>query len=443
MAALSSSSLVAQSSASILGECNSASSSPSHIPTFSGLRTLVPAKVIAAKNKCTSGCKCSRHPAIRAAAVSENSSSHETSDVATSSQALFASVAQTSAPSAAPPSSSSIVPAVLAAGLLGGATFALLSKKAAPPAKPAPPTPAVVAAAAVTSSYTNGAATKFVKRAAPAALATMAATFPNAMQEETFMKAVAEELRNLGFNRDNCIALVNTCRDEVCRPIVNLIDKEFGMSFNIAGLGGLVSCGKTGFKAAMSHSPEFPCETDGKPRERYIFFGFPHVSIGESGEVGSLLRRGRGKPSSACGALIAIKGDIQAGGPVEEDPDNAEYVSLKKKIIARVKPSSTLSDGPSLVQVTRAALQAITDDLEHLISLTVDTITADYVVITGVQIHSGDQIPGEPFRIERTCDYIAPNAMYAVIRGEKHILHTEINQITAIKSVPADLFSNN
>jgi len=27
----------------------------------------------------------------------------------------------------------------------------------------------------------------------------------------------------------------------------------------------------------------------------------------ESGEVGSLLRRGRGKPSSACGALIAIK----------------------------------------------------------------------------------------------------------------------------------------
>ncbi|CAI7924594.1 unnamed protein product [Closterium sp. NIES-54] len=164
----------------------------------------------------------------------------------------------------------------------------------------------------------------------------MAATFPNAMQEEMFMHAVADELRNLGFKRDNCIALVNTCRDEVCRPIVNLIDKEFGLSFNIAGLGGLVNCGKTGFKAAMSHSPEFPCETDGKPRERYIFFGFPHVSIGESGEVGSLLRRGRGKPSSACGALIAIQGDISAGGEIEEDPNNAEYVLLKKKIAAKV-----------------------------------------------------------------------------------------------------------
>ncbi|CAI5503806.1 unnamed protein product [Closterium sp. Naga37s-1] len=276
------------------------------------------------------------------------------------------------------------------------------------------------------------------KKAAPAALATMAATFPNAMQEEMFMHAVADELRNLGFKRDNCIALVNTCRDEVCRPIVNLIDKEFGLSFNIAGLGGLVNCGKTGFKAAMSHSPEFPCETDGKPRERYIFFGFPHVSIGESGEVGSLLRRGRGKPSSACGALIAIKGDISAGGEIEEDPNNAEYVLLKKKIAAKI-PSS--SGSPSLVQVTRAALQAITDDLENLISLTVDPATADYAVITGVQIHSGNQVPGEDFCPERTCDYIAPNAMYAVIRGEKHILHCEVNQITGISSVPADQFA--
>ena len=71
-----------------------------------------------------------------------------------------------------------------------------------------------------------------------------------------------------------------------------------------------------------------------------------------------------------------------------------------------------------------------------------DPATADYAVVTGVQIHSGNQIPGEPFRIERTCDYIAPNVMYAVIRGEKHILHTEINQINAIKSVPAQSLQN-
>ncbi|CAI5497715.1 unnamed protein product [Closterium sp. Naga37s-1] len=392
--------------------------SSSAIPSFSGLRAAAPVKA-AAKAACARNCKCSRHSVVRAAAASANN------DAEASSQTLFASVTQAAPAPAA--ENSLLVPGIIGAGVVGGAALALLTNKPAAPAAAAP------AAAASSAPVAHA------RRAAAPALATMAATFPNAMQEETFMHAVAEELRNLGFRRDNCIALVNTCRDEVCRPIVNLIDREFGLSFNIAGLGGLVICGKTGFKAAMSHSPEFPCEKDGKPRERYIFFGFPHVSIGESGEVGSLLRRGRGKPSSACGALIAIKGDIKAGGPVVDDADNAEYVELKRKIIARVKPSGP--DGPSLVQVTKAALQAITDDLEHLISLTVDPATADYAVITGVQIHSGAQVPGEPFRIERTCDYIAPNAMYAVIRGEKHILHTEINQITAIKSVPANKFA--
>ncbi|CAI5460991.1 unnamed protein product [Closterium sp. Yama58-4] len=373
----------------------------SSIPTFSGLRAAAPAKATKIAPKAQSTRRAS--PVLVAASTSGNDS--VTSQQSQPSQTLFASVSKATAAAPSAPASSPggvVVPALLGAGILGGATFALVSKAVKPAASAAP----------AAGNAANGAAVSRAKRAAPAALATMAATFPNAMQEDTFMHAVADELRNLGFKRDNCIALVNTCRDEVCRPIVNLIDKEFGLSFNIAGLGGLVNCGKTGFKAAMSHSPEFPCETDGKPRERYIFFGFPHVSIGESGEVGSLLRRGRGKPSSACGALIAIKGDISAGGEIEDDPNNAEYVLLKRKIAAKIPPGS---GSPSLVQVTRAALQAITDDLEHLISLTVDPATADYAVITGVQIHSGNQVPGEEFRIERTCDYIAPNAILRTI----------------------------
>ncbi|GJP33137.1 hypothetical protein CLOM_g17705 [Closterium sp. NIES-68] len=271
----------------------------STIPAFSGLRAAAPAQSKAAPNA---------QPARRSAPVLvAASTSGNESAVSQASQTLFASVAESTAAAPSAPASlpgGVIVPAILGAGVLGGATFALVSKATKPASS----------ATSAAGTAANGAAIPRAKRAAPAALATMAATFPNAMQEDTFMHAVADELRNLGFKRDNCIALVNTCRDEVCRPIVNLIDKEFGLSFNISGLGGLVNCGKTGFKAAMSHSPEFPCETDGKPRERYIFFGFPHVSVGESGEVGSLLRRGRGKPSSACGALIAIKGDIAAGG---------------------------------------------------------------------------------------------------------------------------------
>ncbi|CAI5478457.1 unnamed protein product [Closterium sp. Yama58-4] len=308
-------------------------------------------------------------------------------------------------------------PSVLGAGALGVASYLIVrkltsgsTKAEGAEAKSAPPSGIVPRA----------------KKAAKTALAAMAATFPRAMQEEAFMKAVSNELSKLGFKRDNCIALVSTCRDEVCRPVVSLVDREFGLSFNIAGLGGVLNCGSTGFKAAMSHSPEFPCETDGTVKERYIFFAFPHVSIGESGEVGSLLRRGRGKPSSACGALIAIQNDINAGKATVSDPYDEEYVLLKKKVKSLILRRG--GSEYSLVEVTRAALAAVNDDLEKLISLTVDPATADYAVITGVQIHSGNQIPGEPFRIERTCDYIAPDMMYAVVRGQRYDLQLEADK---------------
>jgi hypothetical protein len=391
MAAANSASLV---KASVVAE--------SFLPSFSGLRVSSQVSLPSAGH--ASQCSCCR----RSLSVRANSQYV--------SQGAFAAIS-----AAAPPP---FVPALLGAGVVAGSALAFLSKPGAPSAS-----------SPLLAESQNGAASYLTKRAADAAIATMASTFPNAMQEENFMRALAAELYNLGFRKDNCIGIVNTCRDEVCRPLVNLIDREFGLSFNVAGLGGLVNCGKVGFKAAMSHSPEFPCNVDGTPRERYIFFGFPHVSIGESGDVGSLLRRGRGKPSSACGALIAIRNDISKGNTGSSDPDDPEYCLLRSKVASRLSKSTS---EPSLVQVTKAALQAITDDIENLVSLTVDPGTADYAVITGVQIHSGNQIPGEPFRIERTCDYIAPNAMYAVIRGQKQILHCEVNQITSIKSVPAD-----
>lgn len=259
-----------------------------------------------------------------------------------------------------------------------------------------------------------------VTEAAPAAMRTIAHYFPNSMQDEAFVDAVANELFKLGFSKDNCIALVNTCRDEVCRPLAGYIDQQFGLSFNISGLGGLINCGKTGLKAGMSHSPEFPCDVDGKPRERYVFFAFPHVSVGETGEVGSLLRRGRGKPSSACGALIAIKNDSNAGTLSQEDAYDAEYITLKKKVLAQPACRNCGPEGPSLVTVTKAALQAITDDIESLIKKTVNPETSDFAVITGIQIHSGNQIPGKAFRVDRTIDYISPGAMYAVIRGKRY-----------------------
>jgi hypothetical protein len=380
------------------------------MPAFSGLKA---------------SSKASDVKVLAAPCVCPNCKSRTVRASANQGEATFASVSQSAAPSPAAPS---VVPAILGAGALGAAAYFVV-KKIVAPNSPAPSAPSSSYAPSTTPYTIVPPYIPRAKSAAPAALATMAGTFPNAIQEEAFIKAVAAELSNLGFKRDNCIALINTCRDEVCRPLVQLVDREFGLSFNISGLGGLVNCGKTGFVAAMSHSPIFPCDVDGTAKERYIFMAFPHVSVGETGEVGSLLRRGRGKPSNACGALIAIKNDITSGAPVVEDPDNAEYILLKKKVMSKIDKSVS---APTLVQTTKAALAAIDDDLEKLISLTVDPSKADYAVITGVQIHSGNQIPGEPFRVERTCDYIAPDKMYAVVRGQRYNLQIEAKKAETV-----------
>jgi hypothetical protein len=73
----------------------------------------------------------------------------------------------------------------------------------------------------------------------------------------------------------------------------------------------------------------------------------------------------------------------------------------------------------------------ITEDLEKVVSQVVNPETADYAVITGIQIHSGDQIAGQPFRVERTIDYVAPGTMYAVIQGKKYDLQVSAPKVLA------------
>ena len=51
------------------------------------------------------------------------------------------------------------------------------------------------------------------------------------------------------------IQQVSTCRDEICRPLVDKLDRRWGPSFNIASLAGFCFCGRTGFKAALAHAP--------------------------------------------------------------------------------------------------------------------------------------------------------------------------------------------
>jgi hypothetical protein len=245
--------------------------------------------------------------------------------------------------------------------------------------------------------------------------------FPTALGVDDFLSRLEVALYAYGFTGENAIAMSNLCRDEITSGFKHKLDHVFGSSFNTNGLGGVLTCGVTGVKAGLSHSPV--SATSGK--ERYVFLSFPHIAIDCEGSVGEIVRPGRPDPSCACGALNAALIEIQAGGleascsqPGRHDPLDPEYSILKQRLARRIRYeglSERVAD-LDLVEMTRVAERTITDDLEYLIKHAVAGRRADYAVITGVQIHSwGRQYKGEAPNIE----YIAPSTVYTVVAGER------------------------
>jgi len=105
----------------------------------------------------------------------------------------------------------------------------------------------------------------------------VAGYFPSALGVDDFIARVEVVLSGFGFTGDNSIAMTNLCRDEVTTILKDKIESVFGGSFNTNGLGAVLTCGVTGMKAGLSHSPTI------SGRERYVFFSFPHIAIDSQG----------------------------------------------------------------------------------------------------------------------------------------------------------------
>ena len=182
---------------------------------------------------------------------------------------------------------------------------------------------------------------------------------------------------------------------------------SWGQPFNLAGLAGMIFAGKTGFGAAESHSP------NGDERERYVFFAAPHIAIGAGGEPGLCERVHRSGPSSACGALVALLGEIGKGelGPTD-DADDVELGLIRQRLGSRLVGTTGLDgNAHDLLSLTCSAHDVIREDLERIVATTVDPAKADHAVVTGVQIHG----PGGR-------NYIQPRVAYAVVGGKRQQL---------------------
>eukprot|EP00246_Nothoceros_aenigmaticus_P012475 TRINITY_DN38_c1_g1_i1.p1 TRINITY_DN38_c1_g1~~TRINITY_DN38_c1_g1_i1.p1 ORF type:complete len:436 (-),score=29.92 TRINITY_DN38_c1_g1_i1:435-1742(-) len=312
------------------------------------------------------------------------------------------------------------VPLYLGTALAVFGIFTALKFRSKPPVSPSPPAPAPAAEQQ----------SRLLKPRLPvseAAKKKLASDFPITVVDNEFVSGVGSALASLGFTKQNSIALVDTCRDEIARPLVSLIEELYGHSFTTTGLGGLITCGKVGLTAGIGHSPAAKDPRTGRAKEKYVLFAFPHVGIDEKGTEGKVVREGRSGISTACGALAAVRSEILAGttpptGPLPDD--DIEYGLLKGKLFSRIAENGGAKPSLSLIDLTKVTEQVIREDLEDLISKVVDPAKADYAVITGVQIHTGCTAH-TGWTPDHVVDYIAPCTMYAVVNGRKYALKTD------------------
>jgi hypothetical protein len=188
-------------------------------------------------------------------------------------------------------------------------------------------------------------------------------------------------LARVGFRPSNCLALVASCRDELMSGFDEAVKAVWGGQFEVGALAGLVFLGRTGMEAALSHAPG----EDG--RHRLVLFCFPHVGVDADGTVGIVQRRGIYRSSSACGALIAFRGQLLAGERTFElDPDDVEQSLLRMRL-------SRMIDGdrvPTLAELTELARRATVADLNTFIDLARGAEPVDVAYLSGIVVHLPD-----------------------------------------------------
>jgi len=202
--------------------------------------------------------------------------------------------------------------------------------------------------------------------------------FPRAIPDSLFIKHMSDVLFKHGFTSETSINLVSTCRDEICRPFTDQLDRLWGSSFNVSSLGGFCFCGRTGFKAAMAHAPV----VDGI--ERYVFWVAPHIGLTLEGEFGKVYRPGRPAPSSACGAVILLHNELKTARlKVTMDPIDMEQSVLKQLLVDNIPYGHV----PTLVELTYKVYETILKEVQMIAEASVDPSKCEYVIVAGVQVH--------------------------------------------------------
>jgi len=163
----------------------------------------------------------------------------------------------------------------------------------------------------------------------------MKSYFPTALLANDVNVAVTDVLTTRGYTPQNTIYAHSMCPDEInskAQELVFLMQNQWGEAFSLGGLGGLPFAGKSGFEAFLHHTPV---------KGKVLICFAPHVGINADGKVGSHLREGQVKNSTACGAAVGAFNAIQKSTSVvggSSDWEGSAYDAQEQYIVEKMRP---------------------------------------------------------------------------------------------------------
>lgn len=205
--------------------------------------------------------------------------------------------------------------------------------------------------------------------------------FPGAIPVGDYVKRTYESCLTHGLVSEKTLAMVGVCRDELSDALTEPIRATWGSPFRMSGLAGMLFLGQAGLRAAQGHAP------DGDGRRRYVVYAMPHIGIDDEGRVGYVRRPGQDIATTACGALMAFRSELESGRSAREmDPDDLELSLLRQRLLRSIPDGSV----PDIVELTTIVRDVILDDLGRTLAQMNSWPDADIAVFSGIHIHTSE-----------------------------------------------------
>ena len=217
--------------------------------------------------------------------------------------------------------------------------------------------------------------------------------FPGALPLAEYVRLTCTQLKPHGFNKQNTLAAVAICRDEIAEPFLDEVLRSWGKPFDLRSLAGFVSAGKSGVATMLGHAPL----ADGIGR--FVFYSLPHIAISQEGEIGDVYRDGIQQASLACGSLSSVLKELESGHiNFRTDMDDIEQCTVRQKLLSAIR----YGDRPDQLTITKLAGRVIREEVERLLGH-VDSARFRYALLTGILIHG----PADTHWVHPTRSFVA------------------------------------